>query len=118
MNKATKHDQLKLPAFWESRCQHLFSVTQRMPKVVRMSLSQRIESLGLDILENVVEATYLPPQDTKYMLEKTRRVLNRLQVLVRFGYHQQFLSFNDYETVSENIVQASKMVNAWRGAIS
>jgi hypothetical protein len=117
MTTSSSHRQLTLSAFWESTCHRIFELTQRMPKSVRVSLAQRIESVSLDVLEQAIEATYLPPDLTRAELSAMRRALNRLQVLMRFAYNRQVLSFQAYEEVAYAIDQAGRMVTAWRKAL-
>lgn len=75
---------------WMETTKWLFARTQRMPKSVRHTLSQRIETRALTILEDIVTAAYRT--DSQRLLRATDDRLSRLRVLVRLAHELEHLS--------------------------
>lgn len=97
---------------WYDFLKWLFEKTEKMPKKVRFTLSDRINNLALDIMEGLIEARY-----SRKKSEILRRVdldMEKLQILLRISHDQRFLDTKGYEYASRRIQEAGKMIGGWR----
>ena len=75
-------------------------------------LGDRLVSTSLDLLLNLVEATYsrrkLP------ILETCAAQMNRLRFLIRICKDRNILASNSYEYASIHLEEIGRMVGGWR----
>ncbi len=57
-NDSEKGDELLVFAKWMAFVEWLMPATAKFPRTARMSFAFRIESLALDVVEDLVEARY------------------------------------------------------------
>lgn len=111
-----KRETPKVPELfthWFDFLNWLFDRTTRFPKNIRHTLTNRIETLALDILMNIVEARY----GRKVRSERLSRVnldLEKMRVLMRLCHSRRFLSNNQYEHASREIEKAGRMTGGWK----
>lgn len=97
---------------WMETTRWLMERTQRFPKSVRHTLSHRIETVTLGILEDLTTATYRKPR-TKALRRADER-LNRLRVLLRLAHELGHLSHGHYEEAAARMGEAGRMLGGWR----
>ncbi|MBT3196080.1 MAG: diversity-generating retroelement protein Avd [Gammaproteobacteria bacterium] len=102
-----------LPVFvkWIDFLEWLLPVTERFPKRVRFSFSERINQLALDIVEDLVEARY--SNNKREILRRANLRLEKLRVLLRISNKQKFLDYKRYEYAMQEINQVGKMLGGW-----
>ncbi len=108
------HEELPLFVHWERVLSDLLDRTQRFPKAWRFTLTRRIEELGIDILELVVDACYRSGPATRAALVDADRRLTRLRVLLRLAHGRRLLDHGGYEHVSRGLAEAGRMLGGWR----
>jgi hypothetical protein len=86
------------------------------PKDQRFLLSDRIESLLLDILGLLIEAVYA--QDRTRILEQANLKLDQLRYLVRITKDMKYISVKQYDFFCMRIIEIGRMVGGWRKAAS
>ena len=96
---------------WMDTTKWLLERTQRFPRALRHTLTDRIESLTLQFLELVTQAAYR--RDRAAPLREANDVLNRLRVLLRVAHELKVLSGAQYEEVTTRLSEAGKMLGAW-----
>ena len=104
----------ELPIFtkWLEFLDWLLPTTERFPKRVRFTLSQRIDSLALDVVEDLVEARY-----SRRKIEHLRRAnlrLEKLRVLLRVSHRHKHLPNRQYEHAMRLIYNVGRMLGGWR----
>ena len=102
-----------LPVFlkWFDFLKWLLVTTERFPKKVRFTFSDRMNELGLAIVESLVEARY--SKDKKAILRKINLDLEKLRVLIRLSYELKFLSTPGYEQATKSLQEVGRMVGGW-----
>ena len=80
---------------WMETTRWLLDRTARFPKHLRHTLTNRLESLAIGILEDVTSAAYRKNRGPT--LRKANDRLNRLRVLLRLAHELQVLSHGPYE---------------------
>jgi len=97
---------------WYDLSKWLLGKTEKFPRKVRFTFTNRIDNLALDILEGIVEARY-----TVRKTEILRRIdldMEKLRILLRMCHDQHYLEARGYEYASRQINEAGKMVGGWR----
>lgn len=90
----------------------LLNKTEKFPKKVRFSLSNRIDNLALDIIEGIIEARY--SKRKKEVLRRIDLAMERLRILLRMCHDFRHLDHKGYEFASRKINEAGRMVGGWR----
>jgi hypothetical protein len=88
----------------------LMERSARFPKHLRHSLTHRIETLALGILEELTSAAYTRQRQAH--LEAAHDQMNRLRVMVRLCHEMQVLATNHYEEAAQRMSEAGKMLGA------
>ena len=106
----TKND---LPIFikWMDFLKWLLLKTDKFPKKVRFTFSNRMNNLALDIVEALVEARY---SKSKFLiLRQTNLNLEKLRILFRISYESRFLSHESYHCGIKKINEVGQMLGGW-----
>jgi len=90
----------------------LLDHTQRFPKRLRFTLTQRIDNLALDVHERLIEARYT--RERLALLERLNLDLERLRLLLRLARDRQVLSQQAFGFAIEQIDSAGRMLGGWR----
>ena len=97
---------------WYDFSKWLFNKTEKFPKKVRFTFSNRIDNLALEIVEGIIEARYLKKK--KDALRRIDLSMEKLRVLLRMCHDLKHLDNKGYEFASKKINEAGKMVGGWR----
>lgn len=97
---------------WYDFSRWLIEKTEKFPKKIRFSFTNRIDNLALDIIEGIVEARYSARK--REILQRVDLSLEKLRILLRMCHDQQYLDTRGYEFASKKIREAGKMVGGWR----
>ncbi len=90
-----------LVIIWYEFSKWLFNKTEKFPKKVRFSFSNRIDNLALDIVEGIVEARYAKRKGD--ILHSIDLKMERLRVLLRMCHDLRLLDHKGYEFASKRI---------------
>lgn len=102
-----------LPIFvkWTVFLKWLFHTTDKFPKKVRFTFSDRINNLALSIVEELVEARYSGSKRT--VLRNANLNLEKLRMLLRISYESRFLSKDAYKHGMYSLNEVGKMLGGW-----
>lgn len=92
------------------------SPTEKFPKKMRFTLSNRIDSMALDLLEKLIEAKYT--RNRKAILDRANLILDKLRMLMRLSHNLGYLPHRQYEHSARELDTIGRMIGAWnkRGA--
>ena len=107
-------DRLILFERWMDTTKWLLILTARFPKRLRQSLTTRLESVALEILEGVTAAAYR--RDRTETLAGINDALNRLRVLVRLSHELRLLSDGQYGEAAQRMDEAGRLLGGWMKA--
>ena len=102
---------------WEAVLPELMQRTAKFPKNARFTFAQRLENLGLDIIEDLVDARFCPRDERTAILQRIDRRLNRLRVLLRLANTQRLLDHRGYESLARSVDELGRMVGGWRKSL-
>jgi len=102
-----------LPAVvhWERTLHDLLGRTQKFPKRVRFTFSNRIDNLALDVYEALIEARY--SKDKVSILRRVNLDIEKLRLLLRLCHDERYLDRRGLEHVASSLDQAGRMIGGW-----
>lgn len=102
-----------LPVFvkWMDFLKWLLPMTDGLPKKVRFTLSNRINNLALDLVEDLVEARYSRNKTTA--LRSANLKLEKLRILIRISFESSLLPQKTYKHSVYSINEVGKMLGGW-----
>jgi hypothetical protein len=106
-----KHEELPIFELWSKFLGWLLGITEKFPRRARFTFASRLDNLGLDVLETLVEASY-----SKNKIELLRRVnldIEKMRVLIRICHEQKYLSTAAYKHAIHDLYEAGKMIGGW-----
>lgn len=106
-------DQMDLPIFikWLDFLKWLLVTTDLFPKKARFTFSDRLNQLGLGVVEDLVEARY--SRDKSQILKQMNLKLEKLRILLRICFELKFLSTSAYEQAMSRLQEIGKMLGGW-----
>ncbi len=96
---------------WMDTTRWLLERTERFPKRLRHSLTERIDLLAIAILEDVTGAAYR--KDPRPDLANANSRLNRLRVVLRLAHELKVLSHDHYREGAERLGEAGRLLGGW-----
>lgn len=105
--------EVELPIFvkWIDFLKWLYSKSEKFPKKVRFTFSNRMNNLALDIVENLIDARY---SRSKYRpLRQANLSLEKLRVFFRIAYESRFISCETYKHGVKKINEVGRMLGGW-----
>lgn len=102
---------LPLFAHWETTLHDLLARTRKFPKSVRHTFASRIDNLGLDVVERLVEARWTRAKAG--ILRAASLDVEKLRILCRIAHDEGFLDHRGYEHVARNLDEAGRMLGGW-----
>ncbi|PZN82952.1 MAG: diversity-generating retroelement protein Avd [Candidatus Methylumidiphilus alinenensis] len=108
-----RSDTEDLPIFtrWMQFLEWLLPTTEKFPKRVRFTFADRIDSLALDIAEDLVEARY--SRDKQPILRRINLRLEKLRILLRLCHSLRYLPHQAYEHASKALNEVGRMLGGW-----
>ena len=97
---------------WYDFAKWILNKTEKFPKKVRFTFSNRIDNLALEVVEGIIEARYC--RKKMDILRRMDLNMGKLQILLRMCHDLEFLDHKGYEFASRKINEAGKMVGGWR----
>ncbi len=84
----------------------------KYPRDHRFTLGDRTISLGLDVLENLLEAAY--SKNKAECLRAADLCLAKLRYLIRLAKDERCVSLKQYEFASREMAEVGKQIGGWR----
>jgi hypothetical protein len=115
VTKESSGDLMGLPLLraWELILHALLDDTQGFPVRVRHSIVSRIDNSALEVLEQLITARYATHRRKLGALRRADEHLNRLRVLLRVAHARQYLSHGRFESHSQGLNEAGRMLGGW-----
>lgn len=88
----------------------------RMPRLRRYTLGERLETLLIHVLENLVEASYT--QSRSNLLKRANTRLDTARHLWRLAHRLDAISLKAYGKGSEHMVTLGRQIGGWRKVAS
>ena len=105
-------EELRVFVKWYDLLKWLLVTTEGFPKKARFTLTSRINSLSLDILEDIIECRY----DRTARLLHFKRInigLEKLRILLRMSHDLMYLSTKQFEHAMITVNEVGGMLYSW-----
>jgi hypothetical protein len=102
---------LPIISHWERTVRDLLGRTQKFPKRIRFTLSNRIDNLALDVYEGLIEARYT--RDKVPILRRANLDLEKLRLLLRLSHDEGHLDRRGFEHLARSLEEAGRMLGGW-----
>jgi hypothetical protein len=89
----------------------ILMTTEKFPKRVRFTFSDRINDLAIGMVEELLEARYT--KNKVGPLARANLRIEKIRVLMRICYEQRFLSRQSYEHSAYGLNEIGKMLGGW-----
>ena len=89
----------------------LVPTVEKFPRAQKFLLGDRIQSIALDVLEGLVEATYT--RNRVPVLRAVNLKLEKLRLLFRLATDLQILDLRRYEHAARSIDEIGRLVGGW-----
>ena len=96
---------------WEEFVGWLLDRTERFPKRLRFTLTNRIDNLALDIFESLIAARYSRARAP--LLADVNLKLETLRLLLRLARNRRVMDSGSFEHACRRIDTAGRMVGGW-----
>ena len=101
---------------WMDNTKWILEHTQRFPKRLRHTLTERLERTCLEILEGLTTAAF--SRQRAASLTQVDDALNRLRVLVRLTHELRLWSEGQYEECMRRVEETGRMLGGWKKSIA
>lgn len=96
---------------WYEILNWIMDRSEKFPKSVRFSFTNRILNISLEVLELVIEAIYT--KERSHILRTINLYIEKLRVFFRLSYQRKYISLRQYEFVSKEINEFGRMIGGW-----
>lgn len=96
---------------WSDILDWILDKCEKYPKNVRFTLSSRIASVSIEIIEKIIEAIY--SKNKIELLTSININLEKLRVFFRISYNRRYISSSQYEFIIREMNEAGAMVGGW-----
>ena len=92
----------------------LIPTLNNFPKSQKFVLGDRIETIALDVLDNLIRATFSKNRDTA--LADANLGLDRMRFLIRLSQELRFIDLKRYEHAARGMDEIGRMIGGWKKA--
>jgi hypothetical protein len=89
----------------------LVPTVEKFPRAQKFLLGDRIQSIALDVMEGLVEATYT--RNRAPVLRAVNLKLEKLRLLFRLATDLEILDLRRYEHAARSIDEIGRLVGGW-----
>lgn len=102
-----------LPVFvkWMDYLKWLLIITEKFPKKNRFTFSDRINTMALDMVDDLVEARY--SKNKIPALQRINLRIEKIRILMRICYEVRILPNDAFKHSAYSLNEVGKMVGAW-----
>jgi hypothetical protein len=94
----------------------LMPTVEKFPRSHKFTIGDRIESLALDVLEALIEATYT--RDRTHHLWQANLGIEKLRFLLRLAADLRLLDRRRYEHAARTLDETGRLIGGWMKAHS
>jgi hypothetical protein len=92
----------------------LLPTVERLPRTQKFLLGDRIQTLGLDMLESLIEATY--DANRQPHLKAANLRIEKLRFLFRMSMDMKYLDLHRYEHAARQLDDIGRQIGGWMKA--
>lgn len=92
----------------------LVPTVEKFPRSQRFLLGDRIQTIALEVLERLIEATY--SRSRAALLDSANLGIEKLRFLFRLSHDLRYLDLRRYEFSARRLDEIGRLVGGWRKA--
>ena len=92
----------------------LIPTVEKFPRTQKFLLGDRMQSMALDLLERLIEATYSKSRSN--ILQKANLLVEKLRFMFRLAFERRYLDQRRYEYAARQLFEIGSMIGGWRKA--
>lgn len=92
---------------------YLIPQLEKLPRAQKFLLSDRIENLLLEILEDVIDAYYTKKENKRQLLENINISLEKMRFLIRLTHDLRYINHEKYGIISAKINDIGSILGGW-----
>ncbi|EKD57310.1 MAG: hypothetical protein ACD_57C00347G0001 [uncultured bacterium] len=104
----------KLYDFYKNLSQSI----EKFPKTKRYGLGQKLDQVALDLIELIVQASYLQREQKLPVLEKSIVSADLLKILLRLAKDTKAIDNKKYLQLESNLQEIGRMIGGWKRSIT
>lgn len=89
-------------------------ILRDFPKVERLGVGTKIETLFLSVLELTFASSYLPPEQKIILLSKTISKLDITKFFMQLAWEEKLMPTEKYAELSLKLEGVGRMLGGWR----
>jgi hypothetical protein len=119
-NYKVPHPQTILPVLGKVKESYLlwYKFYQDLPKVHRHSLSQRVDTLFVEVIEAISAASFLSQEEKHPYVRLAIKKTDTLRVLLMVLWETKSFDDRKYITLSVKLDEVGKMLGGWNGQLT
>jgi len=90
---------------------------QKLPKIHRYSLGQKVDILFSEVMEALATASFLVREEKIPFVQLSRRKLDTLKIFLMMLWETQSLDNKKYIALSIKLDEIGKMLGGWHGQL-
>lgn len=106
-----KENELPIFSKWFDFVKWLFPFSDKLPKKIRFSVTNRINNLALDVIEDLIEAGYSRNKMTALRAANLR--LEKIRILLRICFEEQWIPHKNFQHAIKMVNEVGKMLGGW-----
>lgn len=91
---------------------------QNLPKPHRCTLGQKVDNLLVDIIEAIVTANFLKPEEKQPYVRLAIKKTDTVKIFFLILWETKSLDNKKYIALSQEIAEIGKMLGGWNGQLS
>lgn len=111
IRQSTQFEDLPIFVKWMDFLKWLLHATDKFPKKSRFVFVNRLNSIGLEISEALVEARYSTKKAA--VLNEINLKLEKTRILLRISYESKFIPHEAYKHAMYSLNEIGKMLGGW-----
>ncbi len=89
----------------------LIPTVEKFPRSQKFLLGDRIQTMALDVLERLIEASYT--RERRAALHAANLGVEKLRYLFRIAHDLHYLDFKKYEHAARSLDEVGRLVGGW-----
>ncbi len=93
-------------------------IIEKIPRSHKFTLGDRLSTHLIDLLEQMIEAYYLPKNQKLPLLHGINIRLEKIRHLLRLAHELNFIRVAQYEALSTRLLEIGRMTGGWIKSLS
>lgn len=102
---------------WYTFLNWLLDHTDKFPKRMRFTITSKLESLALSVLDQFITVRYETKAKKKVLLKKINLDIEKMRVFIRLSHDRKALNVKSYNYAVKELQSIGKQIGGWMKAL-